>query len=92
LEASSSKLPDDPPSSLKCWTLRKVVKEKLGQDIDDKVTEMSGAVSGTPEYLAAYPRAWTHIVDNLSEEEKEKFEELAEKWNKAGPPIELRQK
>jgi hypothetical protein len=91
-EQSTPQLEDEPPLSSKKWTLRRVVQEKLGDEIDKLAEELSGARKGSPRYISFYPTAWTQIEKQLSKRKKEEFENLAEKWNKAGPPEELRQK
>jgi hypothetical protein len=91
-EALASQIDDEPPLSTKKWTLRRVVKEKLADEIDELTEQLSGATKGTSRYISFYPSAWTQVEQGLSEKVKKEFENLAEKWNKAGPPKELQQK
>jgi hypothetical protein len=72
---------------VKRWTLRKVVKYERKDDINNKIS----AENGSKEYLRQYNLAVTSVVNSLTEEEKNDYLALAEKWSEARPPQEVQQ-
>jgi hypothetical protein len=72
------------------WTLRNIVKEEMGAEIQARVDEKSDGNKSLN--LKYYPESWTEICNELTEERREEFLALAEKRNKEGLPAELQRK
>jgi hypothetical protein len=63
----------------------------LGDEIHDRAKELSGAEKGGV-YLGSHASAWSQIIEELPKETKEEYEDLAEKWNRLGPPPEVQKR
>ena len=68
------------------WTLQSVMEKYEKEKIKTRAEELSGAVRGTAQFLGAYCRARTQISQELSEQEKLRYERLAEEWNSKALP------
>jgi hypothetical protein len=69
----------------KNWTMRKVVGVKKRDQIDQEI----GEKAGDSAYIVKYANALNAVLESLSEEEKRKYMDLAEEWNKSHPPKEV---
>jgi hypothetical protein len=56
------------------------------EDIGKLAQEMSGAAPGSQGYIGALQDATTHFWKELSDQEKEEYEELARDWSENAPP------
>jgi hypothetical protein len=67
------------------WTVRKVVKEVLGDEIDARIKKKNpNCVAGTAAYIQLYQSCWSEVHKGLSAERRREFEQMALKWNKEG--------
>jgi hypothetical protein len=67
------------------WTVRKVVKELMSDDIDAKIKRKNpNLVAGTAGYIQLYQSCWTQVEAGLSHAKKLELERLAAKWNREG--------
>jgi HSP90 family molecular chaperone len=73
------------------WTIRKVVKEKMGEAIDKAIKKkVPDAQPGSAEYIQHYQAAWRDVTNGLTEEQREEYEKLAQEWNKTGVTAEMK--
>jgi HSP90 family molecular chaperone len=73
------------------WTVRKVVKEKMGEAIYEAIKQKAPeAQPGSAEYIQHYQAAWTHVTNHLSEEQRKEYELLAQEWNKNGLSVKMK--
>lgn len=56
----------------------------MKERIDQLITE-AGAAPGTLEYLTKYQPACSKVIEELTEEEKNHCQSLADTWSKQGP-------
>jgi hypothetical protein len=57
-------------------------------EIDAKIT----APPGSDLYLAHYKNALTSVMEELSDEKRSQYLQLAMEWRRHGPPPEIQQK
>jgi hypothetical protein len=74
------------------WTLQSVVEEQNRSKITARAKEMSSAPSGSVEFLSAFRRARTTFCNELSEEERERYESMADGWNKGMLPVKVQRR
>jgi hypothetical protein len=65
---------------VKKWSMKKVVGHVLKAEVDEICRNQTGARSGSQEYIAGYQSALKHVVDTLSAEDREKYQQMAEQW------------
>lgn len=73
------------------WTLKRVVQHLFKDTIQEKAKE-AGLTSKDSEWLKKCNQIAAEIVDGLSDEDKEKYEEAAKKWSEMGPPAAVKRK
>jgi hypothetical protein len=87
---------DDEPPRLKKWSkewgLRRVVQNKMSRAIKQRMEELAEEAGETTHLIKLYPVACTQICNELSEEERCRFEDLADLWNRQGVPEDIQQK
>jgi G:T/U-mismatch repair DNA glycosylase len=67
------------------WTVRKVVKEMMNDEIDAKIKEEDpNVVAGSAGYIQLYQYCWSQVEKGLSDAERLKLDKLAAKWNREG--------
>ena len=54
-----------------------------------KVEEMSGAPPGSQAFLGCLQDATTELWKALTEEEQEKYENMARMWSDKAPPLDI---
>ena len=54
------------------------------KNVDARARELSGATGGDAKYLGQYPKALSQVIAELSQEKRDEYEKLADKWNKEG--------
>jgi hypothetical protein len=69
----------------KKWTSRKVAAVMKRQEIDGII----GEEAGTPKYLAAYTKAVNAVMEDLTEEEKREYMQMAKEWTASSPPADI---
>lgn len=74
----------------KKYTVRDVVKHEMKNEID-KVIKKDPRYGGEDhkKWLSLYQSAVTQVVNDLMQEEKEEFEDMAEEWSSQQPPREV---
>jgi hypothetical protein len=82
IEEEEDELPLQNKRWKKKWNLRKVVEQKNRNDIDHKINEDPG----TGSYLKKYALAVSRVVDGLTDEQRERYMQMAREWNSTGPP------
>lgn len=93
---------DDEPKPLKHvkkWSLRAVVREKMAKEVIERAKELAEAagvlntsLKGNRDYLRFYPTALTEIIEDLDEDTREEYLDLADKRNDGGVPPLVQQK
>jgi hypothetical protein len=67
------------------WTVRKVVKELMSDEIDARIKKKnSNLVAGSQGYIQLYQACWSQVEEGLSKEKRLELQNLALKWNKEG--------
>jgi hypothetical protein len=67
------------------WTVRKVVKELMSDEIDARIKRKNpNVVAGTAGYIQLYQSCWTQVEAGLSQAKRLELERLAAKWNREG--------
>ena len=75
------------------WTLRKVVKEQMSDEVDALVLKKNpDAKRGTKDYLVLVQDCLTTFIDGLSKEKQEELTALAEEWNSMGVDPDIKAK
>jgi hypothetical protein len=75
------------------WTLRKVVKEQMSDEVDALVLKKNPeARRGTKDYLVLVQDCLTTLIDGLSKEKKKELTSLAEEWNSTGVDPDIKAK
>lgn len=59
-------------------------------DIASRTAELTDVKPGHKAYLGFYQKAASELMNELSEEDKEKYQALADQWNGEGPPEEVK--
>jgi hypothetical protein len=94
IEKETNKGPDDstskpkPRKVKKLYCIRDVVKLHHG----DLVAKEIGYKTDNPKYLANYQRAVTAVIDNMTEEDLEAAQQIANDWSEQGAPPEVQLK
>jgi hypothetical protein len=67
------------------WTVRKVVKELMSDEIDAKIKRKNpNLVAGTAGYIQLYQLCWSEVDEGLTPAKRIELETLAAKWNREG--------
>jgi hypothetical protein len=66
------------------------VEQHKKQHINERAEILSKAGRGSTQFLASYRQARTEICKELSLEESRRYATLADKWNWAPVPLEVR--
>jgi hypothetical protein len=75
------------------WTVRKVVREKMSDDVDAAILEKDpGAKRGTKDYLMLVQDCLTSVIEGLSKEQLKEYADLADVRNAEGVDVELKAK
>jgi len=75
------------------WTLRKVVKDKMSDELNALIlTKDSSAHPGTTQYLTLLQQCLTNLINSLSKERTQEFEDLATLRNSVGVDGDLKAK
>src|ERR1700733_7004057 len=74
------------------WSLKKVVGHVLKTQVEELCKDKTGASPGTKEYIAGYQTALKEGVDDLSAEDRQRYEAMAEDWTNRSPPIEVQRR
>jgi hypothetical protein len=75
------------------WTVRKVVREKMSDEVDAVVLSKDpGARRGTKDYLTLVQDCLTTVMEGLSEEKLTEFAEIANLRNAEGVDVEIQAK
>lgn len=75
------------------WTLRKVVRIKLADQINaEVVSRVANATNGSHPFLSHYPQTLTDFVNGLTDAEKEEYQKIAEEWNQGDIPSDVQKK
>ena len=77
--------------SLKKWTARGVFSYLRKDEISGLVKADSGVLPQSPLYLSEFQKQATKMVTSLTDSEHAEYEEMAERWNQDGTPMEMRQ-
>ena len=72
------------------WTVRRVVWNLKKAEIATIIEDEMGHQPGTGAYLGCYQRVTTQVVQNLSEEERVRCQQIADEWNHNGPPLDVK--
>ena len=74
------------------WTARRVIAHEMKDEVYEWIqTKFTQAAPGEEEFISAYQRALSDYIDHLSADDLDAFEAQAERWNKNGPPPEIKQ-
>jgi hypothetical protein len=87
-EPDNSTLKPKPRKVKKLYCVRDVVKLHHG----DLVAKEIGYKTDNPKYLANYQRAVTAVIDNMTEEDLEAAQQIANDWSEQGAPPEVQLK
>jgi hypothetical protein len=71
------------------WTMQGVVEHYMKDRIKTRAEELSKAERGTGSFLSSYRLARTEICNGLSQEERQRYRNLADKWNKEPVPADI---
>jgi hypothetical protein len=75
------------------WTVRKVVREKMSDEVDAVVLAKDpGAKRGTTDYLILVQDCLTSVIEGLSKEKLKEFADLADLRNAEGVDVDLKAK
>ena len=86
--ADKEDVEDSDKRILTTWTVRKIVKELMEDEIDAVIKQRDpNCRAGTKDYIKLYQRAWTEVEKGLSEEKRREYENLAEEWNREGTTL-----
>ena len=66
--------------------MQSVAEQKEKHRINARAEALSNAERGSVQFLSSYRRARTEICKELSREDRERYEELADKWNREPVP------
>lgn len=72
------------------WTVRRVVWNLKKAEIASIIENETGYQPGTGAYLGCYQRITTRVVQNLSEEERLEYQQIADEWMNNGPPLDVK--
>jgi hypothetical protein len=72
------------------WTVRRVVWNLKKAEIAAIIEDEMGHQPGTGAYLGCYQKVTTQVVQNLSEEERVRCQQIADEWNHNGPPLDVK--
>ncbi|KAL4077855.1 hypothetical protein J3A83DRAFT_4186131 [Scleroderma citrinum] len=75
----------------RAWTTRTVIMHQQKKDIN-LVLEKAGIKQGSAQMIKEYQKVVDKVMETLTEEEKAEAEELAKKWNKQHPPLDVQAK
>jgi hypothetical protein len=75
------------------WTVHKVVKEQMSDEVDALVLEKDPrAIRGSKDYLTLVQDCLTEVIKGLSKEKVKEFADLADLWNAVGVDPDLKAK
>jgi hypothetical protein len=70
------------------WTVRKIVKELMEDDIDAVIKRKNpNCRAGTKDYIMLYQAAWTQVEKGLSQDKRREYEQMAQEWNRDGTTL-----
>ena len=72
------------------WSARSVYYHQHRDDIVKEAAEDSGIAAGHPGYLGALQRALSHKWNNLSLEDREPFQAMADEWSSGKAPDDVK--
>jgi len=76
---------DDEPKYTQHWNLKKVVVKVMSEDIK----AMIPAPSGSKEFIEKISPTLSQVIQDLSLEDRKKYQKMAKTFNKEGPPREI---
>lgn len=74
------------------WTPLTVCGDIYKEAISDLITDVTGLSPSDANWIAEYSKARSAIYYSLSEEDNEVLEDLCEKWNRSGIPLDQKKK
>jgi hypothetical protein len=74
------------------WSMKKVVAHVLKAEVDEICREQTGAMSGAQAYIAGYQKALKEVIEGLSAQDKELYQQMAQQWTDQSPPAEVQRK
>lgn len=77
---------------IKAWSLKKVVGHVLKAEVEETCKEMTDSSPGTKEYITGYQTALKQVVDELSAEDRQRYDAMAEEWTNRSPPAEVQRR
>lgn len=87
-EDTAEKEEAKPKKIKEVYTLRDIVKQHHRDLVDEEIPY-------SPKdklYLGSYQRAVTTVIDNMTDAQLEEAQEMVDKWNKFGPPVNVQRK
>jgi len=76
---------DDEPKYTQHWNLKKVVAKVMSEDIKAMIL----APSGSKEFIEKFSPTLSQVIQDLSPEDRKKYQKMAKTFNKEGPPREI---
>jgi len=76
-----------PHSKKNRWTFQNVVEQHEKAQINARAEKLSDSERGTKGFLRAYRKARTQICDELSQEDRLRYEKLVDEWNAESVPL-----
>ena len=68
------------------WAARSAYFQQNREDVLERATEVSGISAGQPGYLGSIQRELTRQWENISLEERQKYQDLADEWSSGQAP------
>jgi hypothetical protein len=69
-----------------------VVGKVLKQEVEDLTMEASGCPKGSTGFFAVYQKVLSnYVTETLTEEDREKYREMAREWTERSPPEAVQQ-
>ena len=91
-EKAKDTLPKGVKSYNKKYTAKEVAKSHFKTLILDHIANLTDSKPGSPDWLKYYPAAHSAVFNDLSEEQVEECQEIADQWNQVGPTAEKQAK
>jgi hypothetical protein len=94
IEKETNKEPDDstlkpkPRKAKQLYCIRDVIKQQHRELVEKEI----GYETKDPKYLGSYQRAVTAVMDNMTEEDLEAAQQIADDWSEQGAPPEVQLK
>jgi hypothetical protein len=74
------------------WNARQVVGVLHQKEIEQLCRDHSDAVPGEKAYLKSYQKVLKTYTDNLSDDQRAEYHNMATEWSDRSPPLEVQQR